>query len=148
MKRILSTLFLALTLLPIFAQNMSVENPVMLLNNLMSCYDEHSMARVCRAYQMEELPSEDGFWVFKNQDGSVVRFKYETNEKNQKTPVIEIQTTQNKKSIEKNLSSLGFRKSGEVFMKGSEHANSQIICNYTENLFGKNITIGCRKLIK
>ena len=96
----------------------SISNPVTLGSILVGQTNLNQMTDLCNWYQLTEQPSEDGFHVYRQDDGTLIKFKMSDDN----TPYVEIQTTQSKKKIEKSLTSVGFQKDKDLYIKGSIHA--------------------------
>ncbi|MDE6654507.1 MAG: hypothetical protein K2K37_09005 [Muribaculaceae bacterium] len=117
MKRLLSLTLLLSTLLLCLGQQ-SASDPVIIGSTLVNKSSLDQMADICQWNQLIEQPSEDGFRVFRHDDGTLIKFKMSDD----KIPYIEVQTTQSRKKIEKSLFKVGFSKDKERYIRGSIYA--------------------------
>lgn len=108
--------FLSGMLLSFGQQNIS--NPLSLGIILVNQTSVDRMDELCQWYKLTEQPSDDGFHVFRHDDGTLIKF----NMSEDKIPYVEIHTSQNKKNIEKTITEAGFNKDKGLYVKGSVHA--------------------------
>lgn len=106
-----------------FAQKVSLENPALLGSLLIDKPDIESMREICEYYDFHEESSENGFSVFKGEDGTIIRIK-----KDSKFPIIEVADFGKTADLKKILEKAGYRKTAKGYVKGSEFTKFQNIC--------------------
>ena len=111
-----------------FAQKVSLENPALLGSLLIDKPDIESMREICEYYDFHEESSENGFSVFKGEDGIIIRIK-----KDSKIPIIEVAGFGKTADLKKMLEKVGYRKTSKGYIKGSEFTKFQNICTLKSN---------------
>lgn len=128
MKNILVTLsFLLVSILSCFGQQ-KVTNPIFLGPILVDCPSVDAMVDLCGMYDLEELQSEDNYRMFKNGDGSIIKFNMVSDSTGCEIPYVEIRTSQNKKDIEKTILEVGYKRENDRYIKGTRHARRFTTC--------------------
>ena len=137
MKHLLLPLFLLLTIslsLPAFAQTKRDVNPVYIANLLTNSLSTDEMRETCRFYHLTESRGEEGYTVFTDTHGNIIRFKMTPSGGNGNTdPLVELHTKDSKKVIEKILRDTGYRKHAAAYVHGTTHALSHTRCLLTSN---------------
>lgn len=113
-----------------FAKTIKIENPIYIVNSLIDSLDEDEMEKTCNYYNMNELPSENGFKIFEYSDGIEFHMKMDSVSPNLQSPVIKVRSKQSKSKIEKALVNSGYIKAGKEYYKGNKHAKSKIVCTF------------------
>ena len=134
MKHLLLTLLLFTLSFPTLAQTKHEVDPVYIANLLTNSISTDEMREICRFYHLTESPASEGYTVFTDPHGNAIRFKETTNSGNTNAdPLIELQTKDSKKTIEKILRDTGYRKHADAYVHGTIHALSYTRCLLTSS---------------
>ena len=133
--QLLLPLLLLLTIsLPAFAQTKHDVNPVYIANLLTNSLSTDEMRETCRYYNFTESPSTEGYTVFTDTHGNIIRFKMTSSAgKGNTDPLVELHTKDSKKTIEKILRDTGYRKHSDAYVHGTTHALSHTRCLLTSS---------------
>ena len=147
MKKVLLIFFLLpLSLLAAKrSSTIELQSAATLFNVLLDCPTEQKMAEICQSYKMTPLPSSDGFQAYQYKDGTVIRFKMEPNDTGKTLPVVEVQTNDSHKKLVKLLSSIGYTKEGNRYIKG--HRFGKTLSVVTLRNSGKTLTLKATKVL-
>ncbi len=119
LQLLLSLLLLTISL-PTFAQTKHDVNPVYIANLLTNSISTDEMRETCRFYQLTESTGEEGYTVFTDHHGNAIRFKDTGNpDVGVNGRLIELQTKDNAKTIERILCQVGYRKQADAYERGS-----------------------------
>ncbi len=135
MKHLLLPLFLLLSIsLPSSAQTKHDVNPVYIANLLTNSISTDEMCETCRFYHLTESSTSEGYTVFTDSRGNIIRFKMTPSEgKGNTDPQVELHTKDSKKTIEKILRDTGYRKNTDAYVHGTIHALSHTRCLLTSS---------------
>lgn len=123
--------------IPSFSQISQSPHPLYIANILIDEISTDRMSQTCHFYHLTETPSEDGFTVFIDTKGNKLRFKKTDNpEYGVDGKLIELQTTDNTKTLERILKEIGYKKQNKVYEKGSSLTLSHTRCT----LVSKGVT--------
>lgn len=89
-------LFCLIFSLPGFSQKTTVDSPVFIAARLVDKLDEEDMANLCAYYTLAEEVKDGDFSVFKDKDGTVIRFKM-----NDSSPYVELILKESMASVKK-----------------------------------------------
>ena len=133
--QLLLPLFLLLSIsLPSSAQTQHDVNPVYIANLLTNSISTDEMRETCRFYHLFESTGEEGYTVFTDPHGNIIRFKMTPTGGNGNTdPLVELHTKDSKKTIEKILRDTGYRKHSDAYVHGTIHALSHTRCLLTSS---------------
>ena len=135
MKHLLLPLFLLLSIsisLPSFSQTKHDVNPVYIANLLTNSISTDEMRETCRFYHLTESSTSEGYTVFTDTHGNIIRFKMTPSAgKGNTDPLVELHTKDSKKTIEKILRDTGYRKHADAYVHGTIHALSHTRCLLT-----------------
>ena len=133
MKHLLLPLFLLLSIsLPSSAQTKHDVNPVYIANLLTNSISTDEMCETCRFYHLTESSTSEGYTVFTDSRGNIIRFKMTPSEgKGNTDPQVELHTKDSKKTIEKILRDTGYHKHTDAYVHGTTHALSHTRCLIT-----------------
>lgn len=125
-------LFLFLFSFPIFSQTNQTPHPLYIANILVDDISVERMAQTCRFHHLTEAPSEDGYTVFTDAKGNKLRFKKTDDpDLGVNGKLIELQSPDNVKTLEKILKETGYKKQNNAYEKGNSFTLSRIRCNLT-----------------
>lgn len=117
MKQILLifTLFL-LSIIPSVAATLKFDvNPICVAARLAEQEDSVRIASICKYHGYEAQPSEDGYAVFKNPNGDIIRFTISDGINGRKYPTIEIKTITSHKGMEDILENINYKNQGHSY---------------------------------
>ncbi|MDE6638038.1 MAG: hypothetical protein K2K32_07380 [Muribaculaceae bacterium] len=136
-------LFIIIQALPAEAVKRITVNPVNIASQLVLKQDSATVASTLEYYGYTHQPCQDGYTVFKHSDGSVIRFAYQNSDSKQSYPTIQVHTKSTKPQIEKILSELNYKKSGNHY----EATTSKYSTYLTKCIFGpgKYVTFDRKK---
>lgn len=117
----------------LLAQMPKIEDTTFIFNVLIDSPDEDVVKETCGYYGFNETGTEDGYLIFQDGSGSVLKCKMNSLTPKLKVPFIELQTSDTKKELENVLKRLGYRKHGDRYVKGSQYTRTQTVC-YIEPL--------------
>ena len=131
--QLLLPLLLLLTIsLPSSAQTKHEVHPVYIANLLTNSLSTDEMCETCRFYHLIEFPSAEGYTVFTDPHGNIIRFKMApSGGKTHPDPLVELHTKDSKKTIEKILRETGYHKQADAYVRGTTHALSHTRCLLT-----------------
>ena len=132
MKHLLLTLLLFIISLPTLAQTKHDVNPVYIANLLTNSLSADEMRETCRFYRLTESTGEEGYTIFTDSHGNIIRFKMTpSGGKAHTDPLVELHTKDSKKAIEKILRDTGYRKHADAYVHGTTRALSHTRCLLT-----------------
>lgn len=103
-----------------FSQSNQAPHPLYVANILVDDISVERMMQTCRFHHLSEAPSEDGYTVFTDTKGNKLRFKKTDNpESGVNGKLIELQTRDNTKTLEKILKETGYKKQNKAYERGS-----------------------------
>jgi len=142
MKHLLLLLLLLLSIsLPAFAQTKHDVNPVYIANLLTNSISTDEMRETCRFYQLTESTGEEGYIVFTDSHGNIIRLKMTPSAgKGNTDPQVELHTKDSKKTIEKILRDIGYHKHSDAYVRGTIHALSHTRCLLTSSATHRILT--------
>lgn len=118
--------------LPAFSQIRHSPHPLYIANLLIDDVTIEQMSQTCHFHHLTEASSEDGYTVFTDSKGNKLRFKKTDNpESGINGRIIELQTSDNTKTIEKILKEIGYKKQNKTYEKGSHLTPSHISCYFS-----------------
>ena len=135
MKHLLLPLFLLLSIfLPSSAQTKRDVNPVYIANLLTNSLSTDEMRETCRFYHLTESSTSEGYTVFADSHGNILRFKMTpSGGKGNTDSLVELHTKDSKKTIERILRDTGYRKHADAYVHGTTHALSHTRCLLTSS---------------
>ena len=148
MKFLISGLLLLLTNFGLFAQMPRIEDTTFIFNVLIDSPDEDVVKETCGYYGFNETGTEDGYLIFQDGTGSVLKCKMNSLTPKMKVPFIELQTSDTKKELENVLKRLGYMKEGDRYMKGSPYTRTRTVCYIeplSDNKKSKEYNLICTK---
>lgn len=138
MKKLLFTFLLSILTLSLNAKDPSeFQSAMNLFINLLDCPTEANMASLCKGHNLTNLGTENGFLTYSFPDGDILRCKI-GNESGWRIPIVQVQTKDTKKEIEKILKKAGFYKQGKRYLAGSPYTITQKCCTISKSTSQNN----------
>ena len=107
------------SLLPAQAVKKIEANPINVAVMLSEQQDSASLAKTCDFYGYQNHGNQDGYAVFKHQNGSIIRFKFVPDEDGKQYATIEVTSKVTQKDRDTILKGLNFHKSGNAYERRS-----------------------------
>lgn len=118
--------------IPTFSQTNQAPHLLYVANILVDDVSVERMAQTCRFHHLTEAPSEDGYAVFTDAKGNKLCFKKsDDSDLGVNGKLIELQSTDNIKTLERILKETGYKKLNNTYEKGNSFTLSRIRCNLT-----------------
>ena len=115
-----------------FAQANISADPISLGLLLIEQPSVDKMVNICRYYNLVEEPYDGEYQVFHHPKGTIYQFKVDgTNP--QYTPTVKIITKDSQKTIDNILISLGYKKEGSRYVKGTKFELRRTVCTISVN---------------
>lgn len=142
--------FIILQALPAQAIKRINANPINIASQLVLKQDSAEVASTLEYYGYTHTPNyttqsptpqapfadTDGFTVFSNPDGSIIRFAYLDNTDKQNYPIIQVYTKQSRTETEKKLQELDYKKNGNHYENIlSKHSRYLTKCTFGPGKF-------------
>ena len=130
MRVFLSLVFILIIGLDDFSQSNVKIDPLYLGITLIDQPNVEKMAGLCKYYELNEMPDQDGFKVFRHSNGTEFRFKVDKDgERN--LPIVIVETNEKDKTVDYVLSNVGYVKEGKDFVKGTKLEQRRTRCKVT-----------------
>lgn len=101
--------------LPVGAVKKIEANPINIAAMLAQKQDSANLASTCEYYGYVRQASEDGYTIYKHPaNGSIIRYKFNDADANQKLATVEVKSKISKKEVEKILNDLNFKAIGNT----------------------------------
>ena len=118
-KIILIFAIILFSILPSSAIKKIEANPINVAVMLTEELDPASLAKTCDFYGYQHQGNQDGYTVFKHQNGSIIRFKFVPDEDGKQYSTIEVSSKETQKDRDAILKGLNFQKSGNTYERRS-----------------------------
>ena len=104
-------------------------NPINVAFILSQETDSDEMSSTLEYYGYERQTSNDGYYVFKNPNGSVVKYTFKDATEAQPYPRVEVKSNRGSKDIDDTLESLSFKKEGNKYIRNTgQYAKTETHC--------------------